>query len=86
MERGFGTGLEILQKREASTFSRGSPRCALIGGMHEISNADWRDARVTWHLTPLSFVGSLALTRGDVTPDKTRICDIDLSSLLISVQ
>ena len=27
--------------------------------MHEISNADWRDARVTWHLTPLSFVGSL---------------------------
>ena len=23
------------------------PRCALIGGMHEISNADWWDAEMT---------------------------------------
>ena len=31
------------------------PRCALIRGMHETSNDDWWDARVTWQLTPLSL-------------------------------
>jgi len=30
------------------------PRCALIGGMHGTSNADWWDARATWQLTPLA--------------------------------
>jgi len=28
--------------------------CALVGGMHEASNADWWDARMTRQLTPLS--------------------------------
>jgi len=31
------------------------PRCVLIRGMHETSNADWWDARVTFLLTPLSL-------------------------------
>jgi len=31
------------------------PRCVLILGMHETSNADWSDASVTWQLTPLSL-------------------------------
>ena len=38
------------------------PRCALIGAMHETSNADWWDARITWQLTPLSLRGSLLST------------------------
>ena len=33
------------------------PRCVLILGMHETSNADWSDASVTWQLTPLSLWG-----------------------------
>jgi len=37
------------------------PRCALIRGMHETSNAEWWDATVTWQLTPLSQWGSLSL-------------------------
>jgi len=42
-----------------ASFDNLFPRCALIRGMHETSNADWWDARVTRQLTPLSLLGSL---------------------------
>ena len=53
--------LSYLRVRE-SRRERGDnlfPRCALIRGMHETSNADWWDASVTWQLSPLSLSGSL---------------------------
>jgi len=48
------------EPRETTTYSRGVP---LVGGMREISNADWWDATVMWQLTPLSLV---TLSRGDL--------------------
>ena len=39
------------------------PRCVLIGGMHETSNADWWDAGLTSQLTPLFLWASLLDSR-----------------------
>jgi len=48
----------VIQSREPHDRERGDnlfPRCSLIRGMHETSNADWWDSRVTRQLTPFSL-------------------------------
>ena len=46
---------QFIPKSRELYWERGDnfPRCAVIRGMHENSNADWWDARVTWQFMHL---------------------------------